>query len=523
MARVKAAAPLGGRASAGRAVLSGALLGAAFLDPALGWLSWFALVPLLDVLDARLRARAPARTLFRAGYGFGVAWFALGIHWIARLSDVAITVPWLRYPAWIAAALYLAVFPALAAMVAGWLSRRSGFSIAVTFPLAFLAAEELRASGELGFPWFQPGYAQAAFPPLLQMAALGGVTLVTAWVLLLNVLLWRSLTARSRMRSAFGALLCFLLPWLWGQRVLDAAPAAAGPQVALVQGNIPGAMKWSGEHQDEILARFLRLTAEGARRQPRPALAIWPETATGSYLRQQLDQALQVANLAARTGVPVFTGYADYERLPDGGVQSFNAAGIFGVRGETSERYAKRHLVPFGERMPFQGVLPFLGRIGLGQAEWTPGAAPVLFPADSAGAFSTLICFESIFPDLARGDVRRGARWLVNITNDEWFGRSAALPQHAAMAQFRAVENRVPLARCANTGITMLVDAWGRVRAKLPEFEEGVLVGPLEGLGVAARTPTWFSRFGDWPGVAAGLLVLLLAFSPVRLGERWER
>lgn len=518
MSRSRPAAPLGGRASAGRAVLAGALMGVAFLAPALGWLAWFALVPLLDVLDARIRARAPSRALFPAGFAFGLAWFAIGIHWIARLSDVAITVPWLKYPAWALAALYLAVFPGLAAMFAGWLSRRSGFSIAVTFPLAFLAIEELRASGELGFPWFQPGYSQAGFTPLIQLASLGSVSLVTLWVLVINVLLWRSLTARSRMRAALGALLCFALPWVWGQRVIEAAPKDPGPAVALIQGNIPGAMKWSGEHQDEILARFLALTAQAADQTPRPVIAIWPETATGSYLRQQLDQALQVASLAARTQVPVFSGYADFDRLPDGGTRSYNAAGVFDVTGATSPRYAKRHLVPFGERMPFQGVLPVLGRIGLGQAEWTPGKDAVLFPS-AAGPFSCLICFESIFPDLARGDVRRGARWLVNVTNDEWFGKSAALPQHAAMAQFRAVENHVPLARCANTGITMLVDANGRVRSRVPAFEERVLVGNL---GVPGP-PTAFTRFGDWPGLLVLLAIAALVLSPVRLGERWQR
>src|SRR5207249_10036416 len=137
--------------------------------------------------------------------------------------------------------------------------------------------------------------------------------------------------------------------------------------------------------------------------------------------------------------------------------------------------YAKRHLVPFGERMPFQRWLPALGRIDLGQAEWQAGTRPVLFPS-AAGPFSCLVCFEAIFPDLARDDVRHGARWLVNITNDEWFGNGAALYQHAAMAVFRAVENHVPLARCANTGLTLIADANGRVRAKLPVFTPAVLV-----------------------------------------------
>ena len=148
-----------------------------------------------------------------------------------------------------------------------------------------------------------------------------------------------------------------------------------------------------------------------------------------------------------------------------------------------------------------------MGKIELGQAEWTPGHESVLFPGP-AGPFSCLVCFEAIFPDLAREDVRHGARMLVNITNDEWFGNSVALSQHAGMAVLRAVENHVPLARCANTGLTILVDASGRVRSRLPVFQSGVLTGDPGPPGL----PTPYTRWGDWPAtlsfIAVGLLLL---------------
>src|SRR5206468_8962634 len=179
-----------------------------------------------------------------------------------------------------------------------------------------------------------------------------------------------------------------------------------------------------------------------------------------------------------------------------------NSAGLFLPDGTTSPRYAKRHLVPFGERMPFQWFLPGLGKIDLGQAEWTAGTEPVVFPSE-AGPFAPLVCFESIFPDLAREDVRRGAAWLVNITNDEWFGNSAALYQHAAMAVFRAVESHVPLLRCANTGLTLLADANGRVTDRAPVFQPAIVSGRLGRPGL----PTPYTRLGDWPGAAAVLAV----------------
>ncbi|HEY3216575.1 MAG TPA: apolipoprotein N-acyltransferase [Candidatus Eisenbacteria bacterium] len=504
--------------------LSGVLLGLAFLPAPLGFLAWVAFVPLLIALDRRLAAGEPIRSLFGVGYGFGLAFFLIGTHWIALLEDVAITVPWLKYPAWLVAAAYLALFPALASALAGWLSRCSGRSLATTFPFAYLAVEVLRGSGELGFPWFQPGYTQHAYLPILQLASLGSVTLVTLWVLFVNVLLWRACVggdqARGgRVRAGLGAALALALVWLWGLRVIQVPPAAdRRPVVALVQGNIPGEMKWSGQHQTEILDRFLRLSDDAAHRTPRPALVIWPETATGSYLRVQLDQRIAVAHLAAGTGVPVFSGFPDYGLDSLGHARDWNAAGWFAVDGAVGPVYAKRHLVPLGERMPFQRWLPALGHIRLGQAEWTPGDRTVLFPTE-AGPFSCLVCFESIFPELSRGDVRKGARWLVNITNDEWFGNSAALHQHAAMAVFRAVENHVPLARCANTGITMMVDAKGRVVERLPILEARVLSASLPPAGA----PTLFTRVGDWPAWLAWLGVGVWAWGKHTRRDRGQR
>jgi apolipoprotein N-acyltransferase len=459
---------------------------------------------------------------FRLGYVFGFAFFLVGTHWIARLSDVAITVPWLKYPAWIAAAAYLAIYPALASSLSVSLARRSGLSLAATFPVGYLLIEELRASGELGFPWFQPGYAVHAYPPVIQLASLGSVTLVTLWVLIVNVLLWRALMpsrtrASSRALAAGGLLLAVALPVSYGAKVLSAADATAARDttarapVALIQANIDGKIKWAGTHRREILDRFLTLSRKAAEGGPRPGLIVWPETATGTYLRREVDQAIEVARLANELRVPIFTGYADYSVDSLGAVGYYNAAGTFPADGSLGERYAKRHLVPFGERMPFQWLLPMLGKIELGQAEWRPGTRAVVFQGPS-GPFTCLICFEAIFPDLARDDVRHGARLLVNITNDEWFGESVALGQHAGMAVLRAVENHVPMARCANTGLTLLVDAWGRVRGRVPPYTAAVLTGDPGPAGL----PTPFTRLGDWPGTLALFVGIALA------ARRWR-
>lgn len=497
----------------GPALLAGGLLGAAFLPLPLGFLAWFGFVPLLVALERAIQSGAGARALFLLGWTFGFVFFLIGTHWIALLSDVAITVPWLKYPAWAAAAAYLALYPGLATLLTGVLCRRTRTPLALGFPVVFLAVEALRASGELGFPWFQPGYTQQAYLPVVQLASLGSVTLVTLWVLALNVLLWRAWAGR-RPALAIAALVWLVLPWAWGSAVLARAPRRDGPVVALIQGNVAGEIKWSGTHQREILATFVRLSGEAAHRRPRPTIAIWPETATGSYLAKQLDQRLEVVSFAARESLPVFSGYADYSFDSTGHPLYRNAAGLFQPDGRLDGPYAKRHLVPFGERMPFEALFPALGRIELGQAEWTPGREPHLFPS-AAGPFTCLVCFEAIFSDLAREDVRRGARWLVNITNDEWFGNGAALQQHAAMAVFRAVENHVSLARCANTGLTLITDGWGRERGRLPVFREGVLNASLPPPG----PPTPFTAIGDWPATLALVAAAILALRALTARE----
>jgi apolipoprotein N-acyltransferase len=207
--------------------------------------------------------------------------------------------------------------------------------------------------------------------------------------------------------------------------------------------------------------------------------------------------------------VCVLAGYPDYRFTGPRTYLSWNAAGVFWPRTGLGPQYAKMHLVPFGERMPFERVFPALGKIELGQAEWTPGVDPTPLPTP-LGPAGVIVCFESIFADPARAEVLRGATWLVVITNDEWFGKSAALAQHATMSIFRAVEHRVPLARCANTGLTFFVDPYGRITRPPPAFEDAVVVEPL----VRARGgPTPFTRWGDTVGPAILLLALGVAAS----------
>jgi len=464
-------------------------------------LAYAALVPAGLWLAARPRGKAES---FRFGYAAGLVFYALGLHWILFLSKVAVTVPWIMYPAWLAAAGYLALYPALAALLASLARRRLGVPTALGWPLAWMGLEWLRAQGELGFPWFHLGYTQWNVLPVLQLATFSGVSAVGLFVALVNGLVLAALTARAaRRRFAFAAaaLIVIVLPFLI---VRLPAPTLATTPVGLIQGNVPGKIKWSGRHEDQVLGKFMVLSREAVRRGAR--FLVWPETSTGSYLRQNLDQRMRLQAFVDSLGVGVLAGYPDYRFTGPKTYLSWNAAGVFWPNTGLGPQYAKMHLVPFGERMPFQALVPAIGKLELGQAEWTPGTDPSPLPTP-LGPAGVLVCFESIFAEPTRSEVLRGATWLVNVTNDEWFDRSGALSQHAAMAVFRAVEHRVPVARCANTGLTFFVDPWGRRTVPPGIFEDAVVVAPLSG---AAPGHTLFTRWGDTVGPACALLTFLL-------------
>jgi apolipoprotein N-acyltransferase len=443
----------------------------------------------------------------------------VGLHWILVLSKVAVTVAWIMYPAWFAAAAYMALYPALAALAAARLRARAGVPMAIAWPACWLAADWLRSQGELGFPWLHLGYSQAPVLPVLQIASLAGVSGVGVWVAVVNglvlaaVIAWRARGPRAAAPRLVACAFVIALPWLvWGFGRIPPV-VRSGPYVGLVQGNVEGRLKWSGKHEQAILGKFLALTNDALGRGAK--FVIWPETATGSYLKQNLEHRVRLQAYVDSAGVAVLTGYPDYRFTGPKSYLSWNAAGVFWPNLGLGPQYAKMHLVPFGERMPFQSVVPALGKADFGQAEWTAGTDPTPLPTP-LGPAGVLVCFESIFTDPARQEVLRGARYLVNVTNDEWFGRTGALSQHAAMCVFRAVEHRVAVARVANTGLTFFIDPYGRELDGGPIFEDYVAVGALPvGETPLARTP--FTTYGDVAGpLTAGLVLALVAWSFVR-------
>jgi apolipoprotein N-acyltransferase len=477
------------------------------------------LVPLLVVLHEGSpgpRDRTPSPLGARwAPWVTGIVFTILTFWWIVRLPSHAMTVPWLIYPGLLALGLYLGLFTALAGWIVRFLRRRLGWSVLLTAPVAWVAGEWAKSSGPLGCPWGNLGYALAREPAWIQTASLYGAQGLSFWIVAVNALVAGAVVVRrplARVALVAAAALTVWFPVHWGQERLRAASLQPLTTVSLVQPNVGSADKWDSEKQDAILASMFLATRDAASTTPKPDLIVWPETSLPFFVRLEPLRLGQLQALVREIGVPVLAGYPDAKLSSSGTAQTYNAAGFIRANGKFGAQYEKIHLVPFGERIPFQEVLPFLGKVDLGQAEWTPGSRPLVFTG-TGPSFGVLICFESIFPDHTRTFALEGAQYLINITNDEWFGKTAGPVQHADMAILRAVELGRSVARCANTGISMLIDPYGRVKSETPLFEPAILAGSVD----ASLPPTRFLDWGDW------VTMLCLGVSAILVGVAWFR
>ncbi len=499
----RTSAPLSERWQHGLAALSGIGLVLCFPDFPFGPLALVALVPFLVVLRDLVVHGGPATRGARLGYEMGLIFFTGLLFWVWNVTRIGT----------VALILFQAVYPAAFGALVVWIGRRTRLPFALIAATVWMGLEHVREMGYLGFPWGQLGYALAPYPALIQPASVGGVWLVTAILAAHNALWaqgawewWRAGgPTQGARRQAAGALGLVGALALWGGIVLwGTEEPAPGPQVALVQGNIDQDQKWDRAFRTASFNKYARLS-RGVSGQG-VDLYIWPETAAPCYLLETPEWRSFVRDLVEELDGPLLTGGLAWIWRDEEDPVHHNSAFLFKPASDAIPRYDKIHLVPFGERLPLVDAFPWLMNIHLGQANFTPGAQRRLYEGGGV-RFPALICFEAIFGDEVRAFVQDGADVLVNITNDAWFGRHSAAGQHAMMTVFRAVEHRIGLARCANTGITMFVDPYGRIVQRTGTWEDAVLVG-----AVPQRTgDTLYTRLGDWVAWAAlaGCLVLV--------------
>lgn len=499
------------------AALSAGALAAAALPPLGVWPALFVSLPvvvwLLDgVFRQSDRMMDRAMPAFLTGWSFGFGYFGVSLYWIGEAFLVDADVfAWLMPLAVTALPAGLALFWGLAATlsIALW---SGGAGRILVFAASFAALEWLRGHVLTGFPWNAPAYAADAVLPVAQSASLFGLYgltfLVLSWAAapaaLINVTSKRKdLTFLLAIQASLIA--CFAYgTWRLGQ---SSKTSQTGTNLRIVQPNIAQKDKWQPDNRRWIYQRYLEMT-KGSSGAPAPDVVIWPESALPAYLEEQDGARKQIAETAGK-GVVTILG-----SLHRGPVSStarvFNSVLILDDKGDIVGRYDKQKLVPFGEYLPLAGLLEPLGlrKLVAMPAGFAAGSGPQTMRIDGIPSFGPLICYEAIFPR-ALIDRTDRPQWLLNVTNDAWFGESLGPYQHLAQARLRAIEEGLPLVRAANTGISAVIDPLGRIRHKLTLGQRGVLDAALP----PPITATPYGSYGDWLFLC---MIGLVAFGRVR-------
>lgn len=400
---------------------------------------------------------------------------------------------------------YLSLYVLIWSSVHRYLLGRSRGLALVIAPFAWVCLEYLKGIGELAFTWGQLAYSLTGFPLLLQFADSTGPYGISLWIAVVNVLVFLLITAdRTPVRAWLGTAIIFSFICVaeYGMYRYDMYEPDEFINVGLVQPGLDQDTKWNPAFQDSTIRLLSNQSREVADRGT--DLIIWPETAVPTYLKYDLATKTIIAELVQELECPILLGAPHYEVL-EGEYRSFNTALLYNSNGILQDKiYKKTHLVPFGERTPWEDKFDFLKDVDLGGGHFTPGNDLTLFELDSL-KIGTLICFESIFPEIAREWRNQGAGLLVNITNDAWFKRTSAPFQHAAAVVLRAIENRVSIARSANTGVSLTVDPLGRIRQSTPIFVRTSLQDRLP-LGGEL---TLYTRMGDLVVILCWFVLLL--------------
>jgi len=519
------------------AIAAGWLLAAAFPKIGVAGFAWIAPALLLTAAHGKTGGKA-----FRIGYIGGLAFYLASLYWL-------LLIPVTGYPilGWVALSAYLALYPAAWVWLAsgkvgeGNWSRRTLWSLASA--AIWVALEMVVARLFSGFPWLFVGNSQFRLLPLIQIASVTGVygvSFLVVWtslsLLSAGLAILRQPTARyAWMSEIILPLGVLVIVFAFGLHKLG-APAEPGPElrVTFIQPSIPQTLIWDSKEDSTRFQQLIRLSEQALKN--KTDLLLWPEAAVPNKIRYDEDIYRAVTGLARSNHVWMIVGSDDVEPPRNGSnnpedADYFNASFLISPQGELAARYCKRNLVVFGEYVPLARWLPFVKWFTPITGGFTPGDKPVPFvlnrwgerprepkseiniTAGSPGVSphqnvktSVLICFEDVFPHLVPEYVEDDTDFLVNLTNDGWFGESAEQWQHAASAVFRAVENGLPLLRCANNGLTCWVDANGRL-CQILHDENGKVYGagfmtagiPLLSPG-EKRPPTFYNRHGDWFG-----------------------
>lgn len=494
----------------------GALAGLAL--PPLGW--WWLLFPSFSMLHLSLFGRLVLSRfqLFWRGLAFAFGYFLVAFHWIGFAFTVdSATYLWMMPFAVGGLALFMASYWAIGLVVVSTIPERIMPKLG-RIPVAIGVAEWLRGHLLTGFPWSAPGLVAESMGGFTQLASIIGMTGLTALLLALAVLPAQIFSVRNQGWRAIivPLVMALVLPlgWVWGNNRIAQNPTqyVASTVVRLVQPNIAQSDKWRSDNAAAIFDRLLALTRQPSAGKIVPHIVVWPESAI-PFLLDENAEALQRIAQALGPDRILLTGAIRRQLGAAGEPPYFTSILMIDGSGSVRSVYDKWRLVPGGEFLPFEAILSRLGfrKVVSLPESFTAGQGPAAFTISGAGRAALLICYEAIFPhDLVPKD---RPDWIVNVTNDGWFGLSAGPHQHFAQVRMRAIEQGLPIARSANTGISGMIDPVGRVLAASSLGEMTVLDQPLPRQLMSA---TLYARWGDF----ALLVVLIVLAAGLKLCPR---
>jgi apolipoprotein N-acyltransferase len=476
-------------------ILSGVMLSASFPPGELGWLAWIAVVPLLIALENERPSNA-----FKFGMIMGLSHYLTLIYWVIFVVHTyggigLFTSVFILF----LFCIYLSLFPAF-------------FSLLINLPdsnrfmplkaaAIWVSLEYVRAVLLTGFPWCLIGYSQYARHYLIQISDITGVYGISFLLVSFNGAIYLLLFGRKKVSSIGGrvtdvliVLMLILVCFTYGiYSLADMKKDLKGKEpmvVSVIQGNIDQSVKWDPAFMRETMEKYITLTKSTI--VSKPGLIVWPETAAPFYFQDNTDQSKEIYKISKETGAWLIFGCPAYETDI---IQSryYNRIYVVSPNGYIEGHYDKTHLVPFGEYVPLKKFMPFINRLVTAAGDFSAGKESGILKMHGLKA-GALICYEGIFPDIARKETKNGAQLFVNLSNDAWFGMTSAPYQLLSMCVFRATENRRPFVRAANTGISAFIDSYGRITERSDLFVDGVLTGQIP---TGFDRLTIYSKYGD--------------------------
>ena len=491
------------------AAFSGMGLALSFPDYGIWPLAWFTVAPFLLTLGGKTPSQGA-----KLGFVFGLFYFGPTLTWLSNTM-----IHFGHMPVWLAALVnglgivYVSFFTAFFGWLVAWIGRRAGEEAALAFsPLLWVAVELLRSHAPpLAFPWARIADSQYLFITFIQVADFcgeegAGFVMLAVNMALARIISWKMTRGPFPLRWTALAFFIFAGCLVYGQVSVGkySRPEGKAVHVALLQGNIDQARKWDRNYTREQARMYVTMTLDAASKGA--SLVVWPEAAATFFFGKDAYYDGLMKEVAHMGGASIFFGASDYEQI-EGRDVSYNSAWLLSPAGD-AKKYDKVRLAPFGEYVPLPRLLFFVHQIAHSVGDMTPGEK--LFTLDTASyKMGPQICFEIIFPQYSAQLSAMGAQALVNITNDSWFGVSPASRQSLSMAVFRAVENRTPLLRAAQSGVSAIIAPDGRITDQTGLFVQTTLHGnfvPRQGPPTAYSLYGWFLAWIYPVGALAAIL-----------------